>query len=98
MLYFDSIDVSEGVDIDKTSASNECDICHQQYFLGKGFKFQSHVCNGCGNALMMSKSFSYIAILNTNSADYCCIIKEITKDEAVNLLRKADLKVKSVIL
>ena len=47
---------------------------------------------------MMSKSFSYIAILNTNSADYCCIVKEITKDEAVNLLRKADLKVKSVIL
>ena len=28
MLYFDRIDVSEGTDIDKTSASKECDICH----------------------------------------------------------------------
>ena len=28
MLYYDSIDVSEGVDINKTSASKECDICH----------------------------------------------------------------------
>ena len=28
MLYFDRIDVSEGIDINKTSASKECDICH----------------------------------------------------------------------
>ena len=28
MLYFDRIEVSEGSDINKTSASKECDICH----------------------------------------------------------------------
>ena len=28
MLYFDRIEVSEGNDINKTSASKECDICH----------------------------------------------------------------------
>ena len=28
MLYFDRIDASEGVDVNKTSASKECDICH----------------------------------------------------------------------
>ena len=27
MLYYDSIDVSEGIDVDKTSESKECDIC-----------------------------------------------------------------------
>ena len=27
MLYFDRIDVSEAIDINKTSASKECDIC-----------------------------------------------------------------------
>ena len=27
MLYFGRIDVSEGIDINKTSASKECDIC-----------------------------------------------------------------------
>ena len=27
MLYFDRIDVSEGIDVNKTSASRECDIC-----------------------------------------------------------------------
>ena len=28
MLYFDRIDVSEGIDVNKTSASKECDVCH----------------------------------------------------------------------
>ena len=33
MPYFDRIDVSEGIDVNKTSALKECDICHYQYFL-----------------------------------------------------------------
>ena len=28
MLYYDRIDVSEGIDMNKTSASKERDICH----------------------------------------------------------------------
>ena len=28
MLYFDRIDVFKGIDINKTSASKECDIFH----------------------------------------------------------------------
>ena len=28
MLYYDRIELSEGVDIDKISVSKECDICH----------------------------------------------------------------------
>ena len=28
MLFFDIIDFSEGTDVNKTSASKECDICH----------------------------------------------------------------------
>ena len=33
MLYFDGIDFSEGIDVNKTSASKKCDICHYWYFL-----------------------------------------------------------------
>ena len=33
MLYFERIDVSEGIDVNKTSASKESDICHYSYFL-----------------------------------------------------------------
>ena len=27
MLYYERIDLSEGTDVNKTSASNECDVC-----------------------------------------------------------------------
>ena len=40
MLYFDRIDVSEKIDINKASASKEYDICHYWYFLNYSFKFQ----------------------------------------------------------
>ena len=43
MLYYDRIDVSEGIDNNKTGASKECDICLYWYFLNKGFKFQPYV-------------------------------------------------------
>ena len=33
MLYYDRIDVSEGIDVNKTSASKLCDICHYWYFV-----------------------------------------------------------------
>ena len=39
-LYFHGTDVFEGIDVNKTSASKECDICHYWYFLNKGFNFQ----------------------------------------------------------
>ena len=28
MLHYDRIDVSEGIGVNKTSKSKECDICH----------------------------------------------------------------------
>ena len=38
MLYFDRVKFSEGIDVNKTSKSKICDVCHYWYFLNKGFK------------------------------------------------------------
>ena len=43
MLYFDRIDISEEIDVNKTSKSKECNICHYQYFVHNGFTFQPNV-------------------------------------------------------
>ena len=86
MLYFDRIDVSEGIYVIKTSASKECDICHYWYFLNFSFKFQPNACNRCHDLLMMSINLSDVAILNIKGSDYCCIISLISKSEAINLL------------
>ena len=58
MLYYDKIDVSEGIDVNKASASKDCDICHYWYFLNYSFKFQSSVCNRCYDLLMISLNLS----------------------------------------
>ena len=91
MLYFDRIDVSEGTDVNKTSESKECDICHYLNFLNKDFKFQPNFCNRCHNLLMMSMNLCDIVVLNIKSANYCCIINLISKNEAINLMQKGHL-------
>ena len=95
MLYYDRIDISEGTDVNKTSASKECDICPYWYFLNYSFKFQPNVCNRCQDLLRMSMNLSDIAILNIKGSDDRCIISLISKNEVINLLQSADLTEKS---
>ena len=95
MLYFHKIDVSEEIDVNKTSASKECYICHYWYFLNYSFKFQPNVCNRCHDLLMMSLNLSNIANLNIKGSNYCCIISLISKNEAINLMQNANLTKKS---
>ena len=45
MLYYDRIDGSPEIEINKPSASKECDICDYWYFLNKEITFQRYVCN-----------------------------------------------------
>ena len=54
MLYYDRIDFSEGIDVNKIIISKECDVCHYCYFLSFTFKFHSNVSNRCQNFLMIS--------------------------------------------
>ena len=79
MLYYDRIDVTEGIDVNKTRESKECNICHYWYFLNKGFTFQPNICNGCHDLSMMSMNLSNIAILKIKGSDLCCIISRIRK-------------------
>ena len=90
ILYYDRIDVSEGININKTCKSKECDNCQYWYFLNKGFKFQSYVCNRCHESLMMSVQLSDIAILEIWNADYCCIMSRISKSQALNVMQNID--------
>ena len=77
MLYYDRTNVSEGTDVNKTIASNECDVCHYWYFLNYSFKFQANFCNR-HHLLMMSINLSDIAIVNIKGSDYRCIISLIS--------------------
>ena len=67
------IDVSEGVDTNKTSLSKECMPCHYWYFKAVGFKFEPHVCNKC-HVLMTAYELKKIAIMNVKGVDFRCIL------------------------
>ena len=54
MLEYDRIDVSEGIDVNRTNASKKCKICHYWYFKDIGYKYEPHLCNG-----LMQKAFIF---------------------------------------
>ena len=83
MLYYDRINGSEGIDVNKTSELKECNICHYCYSLSKVFKFEANARNGCHDLLIMSINLSNIAILNIKGTDYRCIISRINNSEAI---------------
>ena len=63
MLEYDRIDISEGTDINKTTASNECDVCHYWYFTDIGFKYESYLCNSCHDLMQKAMSFNDTAVV-----------------------------------
>ena len=64
MLRYQKIDVSEGIDGNKTSASKEWELCHYWFYKDIGLKFEEHVCNKCHGLLTMVYSLKNITILN----------------------------------
>ena len=97
MLQYEKIDVSEGIDTNKISASKECMLCHYWYFKDVGFKFESHVCNKCHDVLMTAYELKNIVILNVKGAAFSCILWGISRDETVNRLNNYVLENKGVL-
>ena len=91
MLYYDRIDISEGIDVAKSNNSKECVICHY-LLLNHGFENQYYVCTGCHDLSMLCLNVSDIAIITVKNVDYCCIIYNISKSEVINLLENSVLE------
>ena len=61
MLKYDRIDISEGIDVNRTK--KECTLCHYWYFLNKNFKYGPDLCNGCYDMVQRSADFKNISIV-----------------------------------
>ena len=97
MLQYEKIDVSEGIDANKTSASKECELCHYWFFKDVGFKFEEHVCNGCHDLLTMAYGLENIAILSAKGATFRCILWGISRNEGLRRLNNSVLEDKGVL-
>ena len=89
MIRYQKTDVSEGIGVNKTSASKECELCHYWFLKDIGFKFEEHVCNKCHDLLMMAHSLKNIAILSAKGATFRCILMGISKNEALKRLNNS---------
>ena len=97
MLQYNRIDVSEGIEINKTNKSKEWMLCHYWYFKDLRYKFQPYLCNECHAVSILAYELKSIAILNAKDIDYRCILWDISRDEAVNKLNNSVLEDKGVL-
>ena len=86
MLYCDRIHISEGTNVAKSNSSKKCMVCHYCFF-NHGFKIL-RFCNGCYDLTMFCFYISDIASITIKGFEYCCIIYDTSKSEAINLLKK----------
>ena len=89
MLRYQNIDVSEGIDINKTSESKECELCHYWFFKDVRFKFEKHVCNECHDLLTMAHFFKNIMILGAKGVTFRCVLMGISKNEGLKRLNSS---------
>ena len=97
MLQYERIDISEGINFDKSNKSKECMICHYWYFKDIGYKYEPHVCNKCHDLLMVVCDVNDFMILNIKGVDYRCYVFHMSRSDAINLLNNSVLDNKGVL-
>ena len=95
MLEYDRIDVSEGIDINKTNAPKECEISHYWCFLSKGFKYETYLCNVCHDLMQKAMNFNDVAIVSIKLSDYRIYFWHMSKDDAISIINNSSLNEKT---
>ena len=86
MLEYDRIDISEEIDVNKTSLLKECDICHFWYFKDIDFKHEPYLCNGCHDLMQKAMSFNNIAIVYVKGNAYRINFWYMSKDDTIKIM------------
>ena len=98
MLEYDRINISEGTDVNETSASKECDICHYWYFKEIGFKYEPYLCNSCHDLTQKAMSFNDVAIIYVKGSAYRIHCWYMSKDDAIRIMNNSNLIDKKGVL
>ena len=89
MLKYEKFDISEGIDVNKTSASKESELCHYWFFKDIEFKFEEHICNRCHDLLTMAYSLKNIAILSAKWTTCRYLMMATSENEALKKLNNS---------
>ena len=98
MLEYERIDISEGIDVNKTNLSKECDICHYWYFKDIGFKYEPYLCNDCHDLMQKAMSFNNVAVFYVKGSAYRINFWYMSKNDAINIMNGSNLVDKRGVL
>ena len=91
MLEYNRIDISEGIDVNKTIASKRCDICHYLYFKGIGLKYEPYLCKDCDDLMQKKLSFNDVAIVYVKGNACRTHFWYMSEDDAINIMKNSNL-------
>ena len=95
MLEYDRIGISEGIDVNKTNKSKECNVCHYWYFLDKTFNYDPYLCNGCHDLMQKAMSFKNAAIVSSKGNDCKIQFWYMGKNDAIVIMTNSNLNDKN---
>ena len=90
MLEYNRINILEGIDVNETCESKECDICHYWYFKDIGFRYEPYLCNGCHNLMQKAMSFN-VPIVYVKGSAYRIHFWYMNKDDKISIMSNSNL-------
>ena len=91
MLEYDRIEISDGIDVNKTNLSKECDICPYWYFKNIGFKYEPYLCNSSHDLMQKAMSFNNVASVYVKGNAYTIHFWYMSNDDAINIMNGSNL-------
>ena len=88
MLVYERIDISDGIDVNKSYESKEWTLCYYWYFLDRNFSYGSYLCNGCYNMTQKCNELKNIAIIHIKKTVYRICFLFMSKHQAKNVIDK----------
>ena len=98
MIKYERIDISEGIDVNKTNLSKKCDICHYWYLKDIGFKYEPYLCDGCHDLMQKAMGFNNFAVVYIKGNAYRIHFWCMSKSHAINIMTGSNLVDKRGVL
>ena len=98
MLEYDRFDISECIDVNKTSASKGRDICHYWRFKDIGFRYEPYLCSGCHDLMEKALSFNDAGFVYVKGSAYRIYFWYISKDGEISIMTDSNLVDKMGVL
>ena len=86
MLKYEKIDISDGIDVNKSVKSKECILCHFWFFLDKSFSYGLYLCDRCYNMMQKCNKLKNIAVIHVKESVHRICFLFMSKREVKKLL------------